>query len=84
MSQKEEDLKRNIEVLSAIREAFKPKKSAADIEALRWREMFQAALGGITANNMYDPPDAKKFILAASKLADLGLEQFYARYEREK
>lgn len=60
------------------------KKSAADIEALRWREMFQAAPFGIIAYEGYQPKVAECIASAATHMADLGLHEFYNRYEREK
>lgn len=63
--------------------ALNPKKSAADIEALRWREIFQAALSGIIRET---PGDAKmdQVVKWAANAADLGLREFYSRYERER
>lgn len=62
----------------------KKKKSAADIEALRWREMFQAALTGFASRTFPNSMQAQTVIESATQCADLGLREFYARYEREK
>jgi len=64
--------------------ATAPKKSAADIEALRWREMFQAALTGFASRTFPNSKEASQVISSATQCADLGLREFYARYEREK
>lgn len=58
-----------------------PKKKASDIEALRWREMFQAAITGICTDAEATTQNA---VTTAAQVADLGLREFYARYEREK
>jgi len=60
------------------------RKSAADIEALRWREMFQAALSGFACNPPAHNSNSKDIVNAACQAADLGLQAFYTRYEREK
>jgi hypothetical protein len=60
------------------------RKSAADIEALRWREMFQAALTGFASRTFPNSKEASQVIASATQCADLGLREFYARYEREK
>lgn len=61
----------------------KPKKSAADIEALRWREMFQAALTGLLVKHDYHPKEGKRLASAAARMADLGIIEFYNRYTKE-
>lgn len=55
------------------------RKSAADIEALRWREMFQAALSCPLHHG-----NASETVNYAAQVADLSIRKFYARYEREK
>ncbi len=68
------------DVMADIKEA--KKISAADIEALRWREMFQAALTGMIRES---PGDAKmqEIVKWSASAADLGLREFYARYAKE-
>lgn len=59
------------------------KKSASDIEALRWREIFQASLMGLSSRASGRNHDNSDVVRAAD-MADKGLEEFYSRYEREK
>lgn len=59
------------------------KKSAADIEALRWREMFQAALAGYASRAFPNTMGAKNSVASAAQAADLGLREFYSRYRAE-
>lgn len=60
------------------------KKSAADIEALRWREMFQAALSGFAfATATHGHQHDKGAVARAAMMADEGLVLFYNRYRQE-
>jgi hypothetical protein len=74
--------------MEAANPSPKKKKSAADIEALRWREMFQAALTGMLSHHGIETSATDshyKIILnEAALFADAGLVEFYRRYEREK
>lgn len=78
MKSKKSQLEEGIAILTAVQATFK-KKSAADIEALRWREMFQAALACPLHHGSV--PETVDY---AASVADLGLHAFYSRYEREK
>lgn len=59
----------------------KPKKSAADIEALRWREMFtQFGAALIIKGDL----DYKNALVRAASAADYGMTLFHTRYTKEK
>lgn len=69
------------------------KKSAADIDALRWRDMFTSFGGGMfakhgiaTANidRIGRSTNTKLVLEEAALAADYGMILFYNRYEREK
>lgn len=59
------------------------KKSAADIEALRWREMFQAAMSGCAARTFPNSMAPYQITEHAAQCADLGLREFHKRYRQE-
>lgn len=59
-----------------------PKKSAADIEALRWRELFQAALTGLSYDARGRNHD-QDMVQRAAAIADRALIEFHARYRAE-
>ncbi len=68
------------------------KKSAADIDALRWRDLFTACASGIFAkhgiagstDNHSRNTNTKLIMEEAAMAADLGMVLFYSRFEREK
>lgn len=60
----------------------KPLKSAADIEALRWREMFTAF--GAAMLTEHKGKDWKICLDAAASATDYGMILFHNRYTKEK
>ena len=67
--------------------ALQKKPSAACVDALRWRVMFTDFAAAIVQHDGIDynnkPEHYKVLVREAGILADLGLKEFYSRYEKE-